>query len=304
MNLSYENEMNLAFDKPLRYKDLLLYPATLPYYSIFVSADECLDVSRVDEKNIELLRLPYLEYMYEKSLLDDEFKNKWNMLICILRIVLGENQPFDILKQDGRLYIRVYQRADNYELLNKECNILQENFLNNYKEKKITVNELEQLKNKINELKEQMNNIVMIGSEDFEEMKQLIMLQHDVKSQHFDAKTEKFLIDMKKKLKKARGDKAKDAPDFEDLISIVSYSLQKEPKDLENLTIRRFNRYLNIVLTKEDYYMYKQLELSGMIKIKTELPHWIKHYEPKGKFDDILVKNNGLMNALENGGKI
>ena len=24
MNLSYENEMNLAFDKPLKYKDLLL----------------------------------------------------------------------------------------------------------------------------------------------------------------------------------------------------------------------------------------------------------------------------------------
>lgn len=50
MNISYENKINLAFDKPLEYKSLLLYPATLPYYSIFVSADECLDVSRIDEK--------------------------------------------------------------------------------------------------------------------------------------------------------------------------------------------------------------------------------------------------------------
>ena len=87
MELSYENKMNLAFDKPLAYKSLLLYPATLPYYSIFAAADECLDTSRMDEKNKKLLRLPYLDYLYEKSLVDNNFKNKWNMLICILNIV-------------------------------------------------------------------------------------------------------------------------------------------------------------------------------------------------------------------------
>lgn len=304
MNLSYENEMNLAFDKPLKYKDLLLYPAKLPYYSIFAAADECLDISRVDEKNIDFLRLPYLEYMYEKSLVDEDFKNKWNLLICIMHIVLGEDQPFDILRQEGRLCIRVYQRSDNYELLNKECTILQESFLNNYDKKKTTKKELEELKNKISELRNKMNNVIIIGSEDFEEIKQLIMLQHDVKAQHFDAKTEKFLYEMKEKLHKAQGNKNKNSPTLEDLISVVAYSLQKEPKDLEDMTIRRFNRYLDIVLSKDDYYMYKKLELSGMIKLKMELPHWIKHYEPKGKFDDILVKDNGLMNAATNGGKI
>ena len=57
MNLSYENINHLAFDEPLEYKSLLLYPVTLPYYSIFASAEECLDVSRLDEKDVRLLRL-------------------------------------------------------------------------------------------------------------------------------------------------------------------------------------------------------------------------------------------------------
>jgi len=117
MDISFENKTSLAFDKPLVYKDIILYPATLPYYSVFASADECLDVSRLDEKDIRLLRLPYLEYMYEKSLIDEGFKYRWSMLICILNIVFKEQQAFDILRQDGRLYIKVYQRSENYEFI-------------------------------------------------------------------------------------------------------------------------------------------------------------------------------------------
>src|SRR5699024_11777031 len=66
-----------------------------------------------------LMRLPYLEYIYEKSLVDEGFKNRWNMLICILSIVLQE-QSFDIIREDGRLYLKVYQRSKDYELLNKK----------------------------------------------------------------------------------------------------------------------------------------------------------------------------------------
>ena len=88
------------------------------------------------------------------------------------------------------------------------------------------------------------------------------------------------------------------------MITVVAYSMNINPTDMENMTIRRFNRYLHIVLSKDDYYMYKQLELSGMIKMKSDLPHWINHYEPKGKFDDILVDSSGLMSSLRDGDKI
>lgn len=302
MSISYENENRLAFDKPLIYKDLLLYPATLSYYSIFTIADECLDVFRLNEKNKKFLRLPYLEYMYEKSLVDEGFKDKWSMLICILSIVLGEKQPFDIVREKGKIYIKVYQRSENYELLNKEYTILRTNFLAQHKEKKATEAEISKIAKKLQDIQDKMYTYTMIGSEEFEEMRHLIMLQNDIKPQHYDIKTEAFLYKMKQKLRQSK--KKDSGVDFEDLVTIVSCALHKSQQEMANLTIRRFNRYLNIIMNKDDYYMYKQLELSGMIKMKTDLPHWISHYEPKGKFDDILVDGGGLMSSLQNGDKI
>lgn len=302
MNISYENENRLAFDKPLIYKDLLLYPATLSYYSIFTIADECLDVFRLNEKNKKFLRLPYLEYMYEKSLVDEGFKDKWSMLICILSIVLGEEQPFDIVREKGKIYIKVYQRSENYELLNKEYTILRTNFLAQHKEKKATEAEISKIAKRLQDIQDKMYTYTMIGSEEFEEMRHLIMLQNDIKSQHYDIKTEAFLYEMKQKLRQSK--KKNSGVNFEDLVTIVSCALHKSQQEMADLTIRRFNRYLNIIMNKDDYYMYKQLELSGMIKMKTDLPHWINHYEPKGKFDDILVDGGGLISSLQNGDKI
>ena len=297
MNISYENTMNLAFDKPLEYKTLSLYPAKLFYYSIFSSADECLDVSRLDERDLRLMRLPYLEYMYEKSLINEDFKNRWNMLICILSIVLQE-QSFDIIREDGRLYLKVYQRSENYELLNKQYKAIQDKIIEEYSESK-KIDDIKEYVTKMEEIKDKMFNIITISSEEFDEMRQLILLQNDIKPQHFNAETEKLLYEMKIKLKSTRKDNSYTT--MEDLITIVSYSMHISNEEMENLTIRRFNRYLDIALSKDDYYMYKSLELSGAIKMKSEIPHWIKHYEPKGKFDDVLVDGGNLLTSLGDG---
>lgn len=297
MNISYENTMNLAFDKPLEYKTLSLYPAKLFYYSIFSSADECLDVSRLDERDLRLMRLPYLEYMYEKSLINEDFKNRWNMLICILSIVLQE-QSFDIIRENGRLYLKVYQRSKDYELLNKQYKALQDKIIEEYSESK-KIDDIKEYTAKMEEIKDKMFNIITISSEEFDEMRQLIMLQNDIKPQHFNAETEKLLYEMKIKLKSTRKDNSYTT--MEDLITIVSYSMHISNEEMENLTIRRFNRYLDIALSKDDYYMYKSLELSGAIKMKSEIPHWIKHYEPKGKFDDVLVDGGNLLTSLGDG---
>lgn len=298
MNISYENIMNLAFDKPLEYKTLSLYPAKLFYYSIFSSADECLDVSRLDERDLRLMRLPYLEYIYEKSLIDEDFKNRWNMLICILSIVLQE-QSFDIIREDGRLYLKVYQRSENYELLNKEYKKLQDGIVEDYNKGTVGIEDIKNITERLDELKEKMYNIVMIGSEEFDELRQLIMLQNDIKPQHFNAETEKLLYEMKLKLNSTR--KNSSDTKLEDLITAVSYTMHIPVSEMEDMTIRRFNRYLDITLSKDDYYMYKSAELTGMVKMKTEIPHWLKHYEPKGKFDDVLMDSGGLMSSLGDG---
>lgn len=287
MNISYENEIHLAFDEPLEYKELLLYPATVRHYSLFNIADECLDAPRFNEKDINLLRLPYLEYIYEKSKIDSKFEARWNLLICILNIVLGEKQPFEIIKKDKRIYIKVYQKSDNYELLNKEYTALEMNFLKEHKEKEIGQKELSKISEQLTTIQDKMYNIIEIGSEDFENIRYLIMLQNDIKSQHFDLKTEKLLYEAKEKMAKIK--KSNDKTDFEDLVRAVAYSSHKTMQEIKKMTIRGFNRELHYIMEEKEYYIYRLLDASGMIKLKKGLQHWINHYEPRGKFDDVLI---------------
>lgn len=302
MELSYENRMNLAFDKPLIYKNILLYPATLRYYDIFAVADDCLDINRINEKDIELLRLPYLDYMYRKSLLEEDFKYKWNMLIFILNIVLGTEQILNVIenKENNRLYIKVCQKSKDYDLLKKEYDNLTMSFLNQLNSKTLTEKSKSNIQDKLKDLESKLYIDIIINAQEFDEIRELIMLQNDIKSEHYSEESKKILEETRQKLKQAKGDSG---ITFEDLVTAVCYSTHINPSDIENMTIRRFNRYLDITLRKDDYYLYKQAELSGSIELKTELKHWISHYEPKGRYEGLLVKNNDLM-SLANDGKI
>ena len=63
--------------------------------------------------------------------------------------------------------------------------------------------------------------------------------------------------------------------------------------------IEKYSKLYNT--TKDDYYLYKQLELSGNIELKTDLPYWIRHYEPVGKYDDVLINNSSLLSSVQDG---
>ena len=276
MNISYENKINLAFDKPLEYKGIYLYPATLPYYSIFLNADECLNVSRLEEKDIRLLRLSYLDYLYEKSLRDNVYKGKWDMLIYILNIVL-KDQSFEIVKENGHVILKVYQRTNDYDLFNEEYEKLKKDIIQKYNAIRDIENvAIEQDLNKLNDLKEKMFESVILNEADFDEIRQLIMYQNDIKAENYSSKVTAMLEETKRKISQIN--KSKDDLSMEDLITAVAYSARIKPEDMYNMTIRRFNRYLYITRNKDDFYLYKQLELSGNIELKSELPYWIKHF--------------------------
>ena len=299
MNISYENKINLAFDKPLEYKGIYLYPATLPYYSILLNADECLNVSRLEEKDIRLLRVSYLDYLYEKSLRDNVYKGKWDMLIYILNIVL-KDQSFEIVKENGHVILKVYQRTNDYDLFNEEYEKLKKDIIQKYNAIRDIENvAIEQDLNKLNNLKEKMFESVILNEADFDEIRQLIMYQNDIKAENYSSKVTAMLEETKRKISQIN--KNKDDLSMEDLITAVAYSARIKPEDMYNMTIRRFNRYLYITRNKDDFYLYKQLELSGNIELKSELPYWIKHFEPIGKYDDVLINNSSLLSSVQDG---
>lgn len=297
MKIDYINKLHLSFDEPLEYRKVHLYPAKVEHYPVFNLAYDVLYVSRETEKDLNLMRLPYLEYLYQKSLKDEEYKEKWNTLEYILRIVF-ENQSFNfILKEDNRIYIRVGQRTNFYNLLEEEYKKLQKELLD------MIINNISRLNNEyrikekeINKLEEKMFTYVFFNSEDFEDIKYLICVQNDIKVEHFNNATKKTLEKLKENLNSISNN---NSLELEDLISFVAKDLELiSTKEVKQMTIRRFNRYLNIIFNKDDYYLYRSAELNGTIKAGS-ITHWIKHYEPKGKYDDVLLKKSNLLSEID-----
>ena len=292
MEMSFENKMNMAFDKPLKYKELLLYPGTLSCYPLFSNADSFLDCSRLEEKDKHLLRLSYLDYMYEKSLKDSAFQYNFAMMNYIIQQVL--KSPFDLIKEDGKLHLKVYQKAPNYDLLKEKQEKIKNEILDTYKEGKVNSDKLKEIDNLNNE----MYNYIFINSEEFDDIRHLIMIQNDIVSEHYPSHIEEILYETKEKLRKINKEKI---TEFEDLITAVAFTTGLKVEDMYNMTIRRFNRYLKLTTDKSDYYLYKHLELGGKIEIKKDLDYWLSHYEPKGKFDDALIKDSSLLSTIKEG---
>lgn len=294
VNMNLNNIMALAFDKPLEYKSLFLYPAKMAHYYLFKTALDTLFLSRELETDINLLRLPYLEYLYEKSLVDEEYRMKWNGLIYILKITL-QDQNFDILRKQGKIYIKVYQSTEYYKLLKSEY----DKILEDIKNTTIEPADLIVLKEKLAEIEDKMPYVMLI-SEDFEELKYMICEQNDIKVEIYSAEMEKYLKETKDKISRINSMKFGDDVTLEDMITAVANNLKLTNRsEIFDMTIRCFNRYLDILYNKDDYYMYKSAILNGNIKMDKEPSFWIKKHKPKGKYDGVLVESNSLTSKFD-----
>ena len=85
---------------------------------------------------------------------------------------------------------------------------------------------------------------------------------------------------------------------MEDLIDAVAFSLGKLPSEIKDMTVRRFDRYLEIQLDKENYSLCRQAELSGT-EFKVPLKHWLKGYNPKGRYANAQTNGGGIQEVLK-----
>ena len=46
-------------------------------------------------------------------------------------------------------------------------------------------------------------------------------------------------------------------------------------RDIDEMTIRRYNRMSTMLSQREDYLMAKQAEMTGFVTFKTPIKHWI-----------------------------
>ena len=274
----------IAFDEPILYKGLYLYPAMVKDYTMFKQCSEILTLNMTNEKDIHLLGLPYLEYVYRKSQLGDGALMS-TMLLCVLSIVFQLETISFYEDEYENIFLNIFKQTPEYDDYIDEYNETYSQYKNCI-EVDGNSNIARVLEVKLLDLKQKMFNLYTINSTEFDELRHIICEQNDINEELIDPAWEQELQEARKKV--ASLNHSTQGLEFRDLLIALSYDLKKTPDELSNMSISTFDRYVDIMLRRESFSIGKAAEAAGA-KFKKPIPHWLNHYKPKGKYDDVLT---------------
>ena len=295
----YEIQDRAMFDEPVDYKGIKIYPITIRYYHLVKACSHVFAINPIQDKDPTLLGLPYMEYMMTKTIKEPEFIDNWQILNAILEISFKDQ--FHSFKFDGdflKMYISI--PTDKY---NEETMCVYREKLNKYNELAFDeyhrlLNELQikRIKEEIEEMAKELFVTISFNDKEFDEIKSIICYMNDIDTTVIDPMWE---VELKKASENMAKINAKqNSPSLEDLIDAVSLMLGKLPSDIMDMTVRRFDRILELELNKEDYVLCRQAELNGT-KFKRPLTHWIKAYKPKGRYEGAQNTGESIQDVLK-----
>jgi hypothetical protein len=295
----YEIQDRAMFDEPVDYKGIKIYPITIRYYHLVKACSHVFAINPIQDKDPTLLGLPYMEYMMTKTIKEPEFIDNWQILNAILEISFKDQ--FHSFKFDGdflKMYISI--PTDKY---NEETMCVYREKLNKYNELAFDeyhrlLNELQikRIKEEIEEMAKELFVTISFNDKEFDEIKSIICYMNDIDTTVIDPMWE---VELKKASENMAKINAKqNSPNLEDLIDAVSLMLGKLPSDIMDMTVRRFDRILELELNKEDYVLCRQAELNGT-KFKRPLTHWIKAYKPKGRYEGAQNTGESIQDVLK-----
>lgn len=272
-----------TFDEPILYKGIYLYPITIKHYTIFKQVAEILTLNQMSEKDISLLGLPYLEYIYRKSESDESCYYS-QMLLDVLRMCTKVNNITFSENEQGDIFINFLKPSSDYDELLGGYQELYQRYM-----ECVNTDPLSEvgfaLARQLMELREQMFDTYTFNATEFDELRHVICVQNDIDETLLDPEWEETLKEARKLIAKADHT---GGLEFRDLLIALSYDLKKTPDELVNMSITTFDRYVEIMLRKESYGIAKSAEANGA-KFKKPIEHWLRHYEPKGKYSDVVV---------------
>lgn len=295
----YEIANQAIFDEPVEYKGIKIYPITVRYYQIVKSASDIFSINIAGETDLDLIGLPFMEYLMKKAIKSPEFMNMWNIFNSILQLSFQEQiHSFKYENDFLRLVVAVPTEKYNEETMcvyREKLKIFNELTKDRYHE---LLNELQiaKIKGEIEELANEMFVFHTFNDKDFEEIKKIICYLNDIDDEVVEN------TKWEEELKKARQimselNSGKNPPTLEDLIDAVAYNLKKLPSEIKDMTVRRLDRYLDLEMKKENYKLCRQAELSGT-EFKRPLIHWLTAYKPKSRYADLQNSGEGVQDVL------
>ena len=287
----YEIINQAIFDEPVTYKGVKISPITIKYYNLVKEAPKAFALDPAMDTDIELLGLPYMEYLMRKALKNPEFISVWNIFNSILQLSFQEQ--IHSFKYEGdflKLVVAVPTKKYNEETMCvykeklEKYNILGKDDFH----KLLNERQLKTLKDELDTLANSMFVFHTFDDNDFNEIKKIICFLNDIDDEVFDPRWEAELKKTSEIMAKISS--KNNPPSLEDLIDAVAFHLRKLPSEIKDMTVRRFDRYLEMEIDKENYMLCRTAELNGT-EFKQPIKHWLKEYKPKGRYSS--AQNNG-----------
>lgn len=131
----------------------------------------------------------------------------------------------------------------------------------------------------------------------FEDLRRIIILQNDI-----DFDVDEFInMDTVKALERAKefeAKKNKEKSDIEDYIDSFIIDMKATEKQVSNMTIRKFWRYIKRINKHEEYQACRSGEMSGMVTFKEPLPHWMTSIEVTDKYENLKSDADKLRSKI------
>lgn len=108
---------DIYLDKPLSYKDLILYPATMSDWKDFYMCYGILQIDK-DSQGPEIAALSYLDFIIFLTMFDKRYQD---MFYTIMKICIGEDVDIDFFRDEdkNKNYIRINgHQYDKYDFDN------------------------------------------------------------------------------------------------------------------------------------------------------------------------------------------
>ncbi len=243
-------ELSYIYDEPIKYKNLLIYPATVKDYLKFYFFSECLALDKNSINDVKIISMTYLEYLFKLSKWDEfvEYrKSKKNTLDY-------SEYMLNFFSKENSYILHFYSLL---QLVTKNPE-LEVRYGRNQKNKPVFIVDGNEY-----------------TSDDFEEIKQIICEYNMVELP--DETIQKEIRDNMKKAQELRRKSSGKMASLEDQIVCVMISSNLSLEQIYNLSIRKFSKILERADAKLHYEIYLSASMSGMVEFKDKsfIKHWM-----------------------------
>lgn len=138
----------------------------------------------------------------------------------------------------------------------------------------------------------------LLSPEEFDDIRRIIIIQNDV-----DFNIDEFInYDTELKLKQAQNilnEQNKEKAMIEDYIDSLAIALKLTDEEIQQLSIRKFWRYIKRINMHDDYSTCKAAAMSGMVTFKDPIHHWMTSIEKKDQFANVKADEQEIRGKVE-----